>query len=177
MTISRAETGFNQRDMKIALALGAGKSIKEAAEFAEISERQAYNRLTTNKKFIEEWRDLLKNLIGASRRQVREIAEAEARAEITKLLGASFDSLERALNEGDLKLAFDAGREVRDRVLGKATSNLNVNHGGTVGHMHAHWNGGVLPESKLRAIDAGIQSTKLLKDSLPLLEGELVDGK
>lgn len=169
LSISKAEVGYSDRDLRIAIAAGLGYSKVECAGLIECSEKTIHNRYATNKEFIGEWTKYVISLVREKRVAAKEIKAADLSKELQRLLGSSVNALEMALLSEDPKAALAAAKEVFDRVQGKATqTNVNVQLG-KVEHHVIHQMPAKVIAGMDRMIEAGVIT------SMAVLEAELVN--
>jgi hypothetical protein len=119
-SISKSETGFRELDLKIALCLGLGLSGDETARVAGCHRSTIYERKASNKSFIEEWSSFISAAAAAS------LAEKtnEMKAKLTRMYEKAYGVVDRSMDADDPRLAFQAAKEVIDRVDGKATQKI-----------------------------------------------------
>lgn len=165
MTISQAETGFNERDMSIALGMAHGLTNKEIADLAGVSEKTVYNRREgANKPFIEQWAKFGKSLIREKKISSLELSKAQFERKLESLLGPIYEALEKAVEAGDAKLGMDIVKQMF------GTKNLNVSLG-RMEHVHIHQMDPAVTSAMDQMIAAGVIPTYLPP---ALLEGEVV---
>lgn len=121
-TISRAETGYNERDFRIGVALGLEMTKEEAAAFAGVDRSTVYSRLGTNKDFIGFVASTVKaaaaSSIATTTAQIKKKYEAmyeKAVGVVEKTIGA-FDD--------DPRLAYTAADKWIDRNDGRPTQRI-----------------------------------------------------
>ena len=171
LPISKAETGYNERDLKLGIAAGLGYSKVESAGLIDCSEKTVHNRYAANKGFIEEWAKFTASLVREKRIVAKEIKAADINKELQRLLGSSVQALEDALTSGDPKAALAAAKEVFDRVQGKATqTNVNVQLG-KVEHHVIHQ----MPAKAITGMDRMIEAGII--PPLEILEGEVIQAE
>lgn len=175
---TRAEVGYNERDLQIAIALGLGHTKVDTAKAVYttdspqgISERTVHNRLATNGAFIEQWLRFTASLLRSQSLEIKEVTAATAKAELEKLLGPAIAAIREAIHSGDAKTA----ESLLDRVLGKATqTNLNL-HAGRIDVVN--WQ---MPAPVVAAMDSFIVEGRIpmaaLAPARDAIEAEVIGG-
>lgn len=178
MAEQKPETGYNERDLQIAIALGLGYTKVDAAKAVYtldspqgVSERTVHNRVATNGPFIEQWQRFTASLVREQSLEVKEVTAATAKAELEKLLAPAIAAIRTAIQSGDAKTA----ESLLDRVLGKATqTNVNL-HAGRIDVVNYQ-----MPTAVAAAMDSLIAAGRIpigaLAPAPPLaLEAEVVE--
>jgi hypothetical protein len=169
-----AETGFNERDLQIAICKGLGISDEDTAraictpEFPTgVSSKTIQNRRNINRGFIEQWTRYVANL-----RRDREIdakvqTKAQLREEMEKALGTAWSRIFSAVQEGDTESAW----RLIEHQIGKPSQthkhegNVEVNH-------NLQWQ----PERVLASQERDMLESANLLRALPgdVLEAEVI---
>jgi hypothetical protein len=127
---------FTLTEVVIAAGIAAGCSCKEMGVTLGISERWIYTQRDAHAAVIDQLATRLKTLIKVNKRQIKELSKAQAEEQLEKMLGHSIAVLQDALEAGDLNLAYQASKEIRDRALGRASQTVNLNARGRVEHVY-----------------------------------------
>jgi transposase len=119
-SISRRETGYNERDLRIAVAIGAGMTMDAAAEFACVSRATVYNRQAANRDFIDLAVAIVKAATSVSLAQSLEQAKLRWAASH----GDAQNKIIELVESEDDQIALKAATIVVDRNEGKATQKI-----------------------------------------------------
>lgn len=166
------EITVNSLDLKAVACLGAGLSNAATAERLGCSERLLYKRKNENPAFYDEWTKFFDSVKQETRIRAAEIDVSNIRKEYEKRLGPAFAALDEGLASGDIKVALQAAREVREAFHGKAHQTMDVRGQVDVNHIHQ------VPAHVLDLLDTASQSTAELLSAIPhqkVIEGEVVD--
>jgi hypothetical protein len=170
VTVSTDPITLPERVLIYAAGELAGATYVEVAEAIGISERMVYNDRRDYADDIRRAREIMAPVIRVNRREIRHIERAAIMKELEARIGMSFDTLDRAMASGG-ELAYNAGKEVRDRMIGKPASTHNVH--GSVAHQIAGNLQVILPEEARASLRVGIsQDLDLLRTASNLLRGE-----
>lgn len=123
MSISRRETGYNERDLRIAAGLAADLTKEKIAEFVGCERATVYNRLGANKDWIETTAAIIKTAIAQS--IVRSVEKAQER--MADAYPVAVQNLIEFLESDDAKDRMWATKDLLDRIGGKASQNININ--------------------------------------------------
>lgn len=122
---------INERELRLAIALGAGMTNQKAADFAGCAERTfQYNKATyeADPTFI-----LIRSLVrAATARRIDyevELSTRDMKRELERLNAQAIANIKLAMSSEDERLAYTAGKDHIDRQLGRAAqTNINLNH-------------------------------------------------
>jgi restriction endonuclease Mrr len=173
MTISRTETGYNERDLDIGIALGAGMTKEAAADFAGKSRATVYNRLADNADFIEYVQARVKAAV------VQQIAinVENAQEKLAKMYARAIERLGDLLEtdaELDAQTLRFAVKEVLDRVGGKPTQRIETTFGGKVTHEHKVI---AIPANEFRFLSQTVGKTARLLGPAEENEPEVIESE
>lgn len=129
---------YTKRDVTIAAGLAAGLKVKDVAEILGITEKALYDYQARHEHQLRPLREHLASFLKINVREVKAVALDAAKAEFETRLGKAMAALDNAMDASDPRTAFEAAKEVFNRLLGKSTSNVNVNNSGRVEHAHIH---------------------------------------
>lgn len=170
MPVSTDPITLPQRVLLYAAGELSGATYVEVAEAIGISERMVYNDRRDFAADIQRAREIMAPVIRTNRREIRRIERAKIMEELESRIGMSFDTLDRAMAAGG-ELSYNAGKEVRDRMIGKPASTHNVH--GSVAHQIAGNIQVILPEEARASLRVGIsRDLDLLRAASNLLRGE-----
>ncbi len=119
--LSKAEVGYNERDLKLGIAKGAGMTTDECADFAGVSRATVNNRVNgRNKEFVSFIANLVKGAVAAS------IAAKNAKLKnrYEEMYDQAVDNLKQFLKNPDDRLKFAATTRVIDQIEGKPTQRI-----------------------------------------------------
>lgn len=136
MSVYKGSVGYNERDLKVALAVGILKDRKRAAEFCEMSERNLYKRLDLNQQFIKPILDMIDQLTREKRVVSKEVAREEQVNEFRKLYGVAYSAVEEAVAAGDGKLALQVLTNIIERDHGKVPQRVETDSKVAVLHVN-----------------------------------------
>jgi hypothetical protein len=128
------EPQFSQRDVVMILALASGRSNAEVADYLGLSQRGLYKWYASHRERIRPLADALAAWFASSKNEMRREIIENLTDEIKNLDGLSRDAWVKALTGKDMRLAYEASREQRDRRLGTPVS--SVRHSGKLEHDH-----------------------------------------
>ncbi len=120
----------------MSFAFASGISTAEIATFLQITRRGVEKWLANNRARVKPTIDMLQLWAEAKRTKITNEIIDDWAAELRKLDGAARDSLIKALVGSDKRLSYEAGKELRDRVLG--TPKSTVEHAGRISHTMTH---------------------------------------
>jgi hypothetical protein len=132
ITLARTQRGYRELDLKIALCIGRGFTRAETADFAGCYIDTVDDRKHKNKDFIEQWAEYQRALDEFCAKKDAEVTKANLVTRWEKLLHKVERIYTRAIDKGladdadgkDLKLAFNAAKQISDRVLGLPTQKI-----------------------------------------------------
>lgn len=170
MSISRAETGYREKDLEIAIALGAGFSSKEeAAQAAGVDRSTIYSRLATNKDFIERWAAFTRSVLA----QRIAAASEKLKAKYERMYEKAVDVVDETLDDReDPRLRFQAATRVIDEVKGRPVQRVETTLEST--HTERHEIVG-LPADVLRSLVGAIRGGQALLTGGPVEEAEVIE--
>lgn len=178
MSISKAEKGYNERDLLIGIALGAGLNQQQVAEQLEMDRKTIYNRLGTNGPFINEVKAHVERFVSTKITLNNEAAKARWQAMFEK----ATRNVDRMLDSEDPDLLVFATKETLDRVGGKPTQSIIQKIEGEVTHTHR-----TLPSEFVSVLTDLIQRTprpalpeptpllSSAESSLPIIDAEIIE--
>jgi hypothetical protein len=120
VTISRAETGWRELDFNLGVAIGAGMTREEQAEFAGCDRSNIYNRLAVNKDFIEYVANRVKAAVAAS----IAITTENVKAKYTAMWTKAVENLDEFLDDDDKKVRLKATFRMIDQFEGRPVERI-----------------------------------------------------
>lgn len=174
-SISKAETGYRDSDFKIAVALGAGMTNEEAAEFAECSRSTVFDRKAgANRAFIEFVTNTVKAAVAASVAQSVAKATERIKQRYDEMYDQAVENLNEFLTDDDSRLRFSATTRVLDEMRGKPVQRIETKSDSTQTVRHEVV---ALPSEELQFLIGAIRGTRTVltgEPPLDAIEGEIV---
>jgi hypothetical protein len=173
VTISRAETGFNERDLQIAICKGLGFSDEDTARAictpdfpTGVHENTVKHRRNTNRAFIEQWTRFVANVRRDRELDIKALNKAQLREQMEAELGTAWAQILKAVREGDT----DSAWRMVEHQIGKPSQTHK--HEGSVEVNHMVWQ----PERALAAQERDMLDSGDLLRALPgdVLEAEVI---
>jgi hypothetical protein len=150
MTISKAETGFNERDLLIGISLGAGLNQQETADEVGVDRRTIYNRMATNAVFINAVKAHVERFVSAK----IAINNEQNKRRWEDMYNKAVRNVNVMLDSEDPDTKIFATKETLDRVEGKPTQRIVNKHEGEIKHTHTR----TLPADIVGIIQAVVAS-------------------
>lgn len=170
-SISKAETGYRESDFKIAVALGAGMTNEEAAEFAECSRSTVFDRKAgANKSFIE----FVMNTVKAATAASLAASTARIKRKYEDMHQKALANLDEFLVDEDSRLRFQATTRVLDSVEGKPVQRIEAKNETSQVVRHEIV---ALPSDELQFLIGAIRGTRTVltgEPPLDAIEGEIL---
>lgn len=120
VTISRQEKGWRELDFNIGVAIGAGMTRDEQAEFASCDRSHIYNRIHANKDFIE----FVANRVKVALATQIAITTENVRKKYAAMYEKAVLNLDEFLDDEDSKVRLQATFRMLDQQEGKPTQKI-----------------------------------------------------
>ena len=171
--VKREEIEFTARDVTMIFARALRIPVTEIAKYLSITDRRVRQWYAENYDRVNSLAEMLALWMQTNKTAIKREAVEDLMGELKQYDRESLQSLERALLGSDNRLAYEAGKELRDRRLGLPKS--TVAHEGKVDHTMTH----TIDQQVLRLMEADIlKDADLMERRRELaIEGEVIDVK
>jgi hypothetical protein len=171
MTISRAETGFNERDLLIAICIGLGMTAEAAAEAVGVDRSTVFRRKEGNKDFVEFWSAKVKTLSASS----LSLETEKIKAKYERMYLKAIENLDDFLDDEDSRTRFQATVRMLDQREGKPVQQIRQQ----IETHHVEERRISLPEGAMQELIGLIAGSRaLLVEKKPaLLNGDTIEAQ
>lgn len=134
---SEAETGYNMRDFKIAVATAFGYSQTGMEKWVGIGDRAIRRRFVVNGEWIRQHAEIIEAFVQEEKTEIENVLKADLEEKLEKRLGKVMRNIDKGLDASgdDLKLAVDTAFRTLEQVRPKKSV---IETSGRVLHAHAH---------------------------------------